>query len=207
MQTVRIALLGVLLLALSAPVDLMAQGQGKGQENKAHKQKSHVVARGHDRDHDDDRDDDDDRKRPIKRDEQVIRRAPDGRVSVRNRSIRDRDGWIVLGRRDREDDDRIVLRDRRGRVIVIGDDDIDERFNRRQGNGPPFCRSGAGHPVHGRRWCLEKGWGLGDRNDIFFDDDRIIFWDDGDPVIVRDRRLRERSVWERVLGTILFWTD
>ncbi|CAN5817707.1 hypothetical protein BH23GEM9_BH23GEM9_15500 [soil metagenome] len=28
-------------------------------------------------------------------------------------------------------------------------------------NGPPFCRSGAGHPVHGRQWCREKGFGLG----------------------------------------------
>lgn len=27
--------------------------------------------------------------------------------------------------------------------------------------GPAFCRSGAGHPVHGRRWCLQKGFGLG----------------------------------------------
>lgn len=174
MQTVRMALLVVLLLALSAPVDLMAQGQGKGQGKTADKQKSHAVARGHDPDHDDDR---------------------------------DRDRWIVLGRRDRDDDDRIVLRDGRGRVIVIGDEDIDERFNRGRGNGPPFCRSGAGHPVHGRRWCLEKGWGLGSHNDIFIEDDRIIFWDNGDPVIVRDRRLRERSVWDRVLGTILFWID
>lgn len=28
-------------------------------------------------------------------------------------------------------------------------------------NGPSFCRSGAGHPVYGRQWCLEKGHGLG----------------------------------------------
>lgn len=28
-------------------------------------------------------------------------------------------------------------------------------------NGPAFCRSGAGHPVHGRLWCLEQGFGLG----------------------------------------------
>jgi hypothetical protein len=26
---------------------------------------------------------------------------------------------------------------------------------------PSFCRSGAGHPVHGRGWCVEKGFGLG----------------------------------------------
>ena len=27
--------------------------------------------------------------------------------------------------------------------------------------GPAFCRSGAGHPVFGRRWCREKGFPLG----------------------------------------------
>ncbi len=53
--------------------------------------------------------------------------------------------------------------------------------------GPKFCRSGAGHPVHGQRWCVEKGFGL------------------GHPRIERDRRERERWVrdhrredrWER----------
>jgi hypothetical protein len=30
-------------------------------------------------------------------------------------------------------------------------------------NGAPaFCRSGEGHPVWGRDWCLDKGFGLGD---------------------------------------------
>ncbi len=28
----------------------------------------------------------------------------------------------------------------------------------RRGNGPPFCRSGAGHPTHGWAWCVQKGW-------------------------------------------------
>lgn len=32
---------------------------------------------------------------------------------------------------------------------------------RGNGNGPAFCRSGAGHPVHGRQWCIAKGYGLG----------------------------------------------
>jgi len=44
--------------------------------------------------------------------------------------------------------------------------------------GPEFCRNGAGHPVHGRRWCVEKGFGLGHPR-----------------VARRDRRDRER--WER----------
>jgi hypothetical protein len=29
------------------------------------------------------------------------------------------------------------------------------------GRGPAFCRSGAGHPVHGRYWCVQKGYGMG----------------------------------------------
>lgn len=41
-------------------------------------------------------------------------------------------------------------------------DDVRGRYGKK-GKGPAFCRSGAGHPVHGRRWCLEKGFGLGDR--------------------------------------------
>lgn len=42
------------------------------------------------------------------------------------------------------------------------DDRYDGRYrDRARGNAPAFCRSGAGHPVHGRRWCIEKGYGLG----------------------------------------------
>ena len=36
---------------------------------------------------------------------------------------------------------------------------------------PSFCRSGAGHPVHGRSWCLDKGFGLG-RSYVHYDDYR-----------------------------------
>lgn len=31
----------------------------------------------------------------------------------------------------------------------------------RSGGGPPFCRSGVGHPVHGRDWCRRKGFDPG----------------------------------------------
>lgn len=27
-----------------------------------------------------------------------------------------------------------------------------------KGNGPAFCRSGEGHPVHGWEWCRQRGW-------------------------------------------------
>lgn len=36
------------------------------------------------------------------------------------------------------------------------------RQARSEAPGPAFCRSGEGHPVFGRRWCLQKGFRLGD---------------------------------------------
>ena len=45
----------------------------------------------------------------------------------------------------------------RWRVDVV-DDDVRE-------GAPAFCRSGAGHPVWGREWCLDKGFGLGSYED------------------------------------------
>src|SRR6186713_1357227 len=40
------------------------------------------------------------------------------------------------------------------------DDDHDDDIGQtaRRGNGPPFCRNGQGHPVHGQEWCERKGW-------------------------------------------------
>lgn len=80
------------------------------------------------------------------------------------------------------------LRTSRGQVVVVDPEKLRARVERRgergaagrragrdghprdftrRGRGQPagspaFCRSGAGHPVHGRRWCLEKGFGLGE---------------------------------------------
>ena len=34
---------------------------------------------------------------------------------------------------------------------------------------PSFCRSGAGHPVHGREWCVNKGFALGGRSYVHYD--------------------------------------
>lgn len=86
-------------------------------------------------------------------------------------SSRDGGEWI-RGRRDGDDDDRWErddddddrrerARDRRGRdaggIFLPG---RTERGSK-NGKGPAFCRSGEGHPVHGRRWCMDKGFGLG----------------------------------------------
>jgi hypothetical protein len=42
------------------------------------------------------------------------------------------------------------------------------RTGRARAQGPAFCRSGAGHPVFGREWCRQKGFGLGGR-DIYWE--------------------------------------
>ncbi len=34
----------------------------------------------------------------------------------------------------------------------------ERRPRHREERGPPFCRSGAGHPVHGWQWCVRKGF-------------------------------------------------
>lgn len=51
---------------------------------------------------------------------------------------------------------------------------VDERDRR----GPPFCRNGEGHPVHGWEWCRDKGFDRdGSLGDIIFGDDR--YYDEG----------------------------
>ncbi len=79
-------------------------------------------------------------------DEALIVRPVDNRVRVLNQKglvllelndvrARNLGAWRVVSLRDRDDDDR-------------------------EGS-PAFCRSGAGHPVWGRQWCIDKGFRLG----------------------------------------------
>ncbi|HEX6609310.1 MAG TPA: hypothetical protein VF051_00900, partial [Hyphomicrobiaceae bacterium] len=71
--------------------------------------------------------------------------------------------------------DRVRLVNRSGVLLV----DLDDKRARELGqwrvtpyndeirsNAPAFCRSGAGHPVFGRQWCMDKGFGLGSENDL-----------------------------------------
>ena len=83
--------------------------------------------------------------------------------------------------RGRDDDfridetgNRMRIRNRRGQTLVDLDDRSAENLGRWRvdviGDGvregaPSFCRSGAGHPVWGRDWCLDKGFGLGTYQD------------------------------------------
>jgi hypothetical protein len=75
----------------------------------------------------------------------------------------------------RENGDRVLLLNRSGTVLV----DLNDERARNLGNwrvrpydddvksgAPAFCRSGEGHPVWGREWCLDKGFGLGDYRDL-----------------------------------------
>ena len=71
------------------------------------------------------------------------------------------DWWAPVSpddRYDRYDDryDRDEYYDRR--------DEAYSRRGRAKRGGPPFCRSGAGHPVHGRAWCIEKGFASAPRH-------------------------------------------
>lgn len=118
------------------------------------------------------------------------RTTRDDRRAPRNDRRRDRDD-------DWDDDDR----------WDDDDWDDDDRYeDRGSRDGPPFCRNGRGHPVHGMQWCREKGFGDG-RYDTRRDrrDDRwerrsiedIIF---GTP---RDRDRRSRTVSGSILDQIL----
>lgn len=74
----------------------------------------------------------------------------------------------VLGERGRRDNDREARRTGTLADIIFGRDSGDrDREARSRGDrddrerGPAFCRSGEGHPVFGRQWCRDKGFGVG----------------------------------------------
>lgn len=70
---------------------------------------------------------------------------------------------------------QVFLRNARGQELLVLDDNrartlgawqvapLDDRVKE---GSPSFCRSGAGHPVWGRQWCLDKGFGLGANQDV-----------------------------------------
>ena len=85
-------------------------------------------------------------------------------LEAQGRSGRDRDD----DRRERQDDHRYGEREgndgglkrtgglENSRTAERRGDARDARNER--GNGPAFCRSGAGHPVFGWEWCRDRGW-------------------------------------------------
>lgn len=92
---------------------------------------------------------------------------------------------------DRDDDwDNDEARRDRGKDRRTQGGIFGNTSKQKKGKGPAFCRSGEGHPVHGRQWCRDKGFGLGNSGGIFGQR--------------RDRRYpadrENRSVLEDILG-------
>lgn len=86
----------------------------------------------------------------------------------------------------------------RGRRDDEYDDEWEDDARGKRGKGPKFCRNGEGHPVHGRAWCREKGFGT----DAGYDDT----WDERqapDVLFPSPQRRRSSTVDGGVLGDIL----
>jgi hypothetical protein len=79
-------------------------------------------------------------------DDQVIIRPNGDRVALLNRS-----GIVLVNLDDN-------ARNLGGWRVTPYDDDV-------KSGAPAFCRSGAGHPVWGREWCFDKGFGIGNDRD------------------------------------------
>jgi hypothetical protein len=104
-----------------------------------------------------------------------------------------------------------LVRNRRGDVLFDLPDDRARDLGawdmrrlgdqRPRGNAPSFCRSGEGHPVWGREWCLDKGFGLGSRAGTIWSRSRV---DD----VIFGRRVDQdrltRDVLIDVLGDVVF---
>jgi hypothetical protein len=68
---------------------------------------------------------------------------------------------------------RVRILNRSGALLLDLDDDRDVGIwrvvtepDRNKKGAPSFCRSGEGHPVWGRQWCIDKGFGLGTDQDF-----------------------------------------
>jgi hypothetical protein len=109
----------------------------------------------------------------------------------------------------RRGNDRVSVLNPRGEVLLdLREDrarDLGEWELRRLGdqqpreNAPAFCRSGEGHPVWGREWCLDKGYGLGGRSDFLWSRGAI---DDGYYRWPGDRDRYDRGGLIDVLGDV-----
>jgi hypothetical protein len=84
----------------------------------------------------------------------------------------------------------VSIRNRKGELLVALDDDRARTLGAWRvaplnegvrGGAPSFCRSGEGHPVWGRQWCLDKGFGLGTQQNRYWGTTREL----GDLVFVR----------------------
>jgi hypothetical protein len=179
-------LFATVIFAFVLPTELWGQGQGQGQgrgRGRGHAgQEASVRSERDNSDHDSNDD------------------GTRGRTVVRIDDLDDLD--------DFDDDEVLVLRDTRGRRIIVDRRDIERRFSvtSEHRRGPAFCRSGAGHPVWGREWCLERGYGLGTQR-IVLDRGRVYFPLGNDILVARAVVRDDRSWVERTIDRVLFWAD
>ena len=108
--------------------------------------------------------------------------------------------------------ERMRVKNRDGDLLFELDDEDAERLGvwnmrrveqREHGNAPAFCRSGVGHPVWGREWCVQQGFGLGGDGSLVWGRTRDL----GD-IVLRPRAERDldldRGGLIDVLGDIVF---
>jgi hypothetical protein len=105
----------------------------------------------------------------------------------------------------------VSVRNRKGDLLLALDDDrardlgvwqVSPLNDRVKEGSPAFCRSGQGHPVWGRQWCLDKGFGLGADRDVRWGTTRSI----GDIILGRQTRsgILTRDALLSLLGPVAF---
>jgi hypothetical protein len=103
--------------------------------------------------------------------------------------------------------DRVHVRNRAGALLLDIDDDrarnlgswnVEPIRNNARSGAPAFCRSGAGHPVWGRQWCIDKGFGLGRDRDVIWGSTRSI----GDIIFGRRIVDRETLLRDALIATV-----
>jgi len=105
----------------------------------------------------------------------------------------------------------VSVRNRKGDLLLALDDDrardlgvwqVSPLNDRVKEGSPAFCRSGQGHPVWGRQWCLDKGFGLGADRDVRWGTTRNI----GDIILGRQTRsgILTRDALLSLLGPMAF---
>jgi len=102
--------------------------------------------------------------------------------------------------------EQVRIANRRGDVLLLIDEDRARNLGRWEvdvldtpvrAGSPAFCRSGAGHPVWGRQWCLNKGFGLGDFEDFRWGRTTRV-----DDIIFRRPRTGERLLSAALLSVL-----
>jgi hypothetical protein len=105
----------------------------------------------------------------------------------------------------------VSVRNRKGDLLLAMDDDrardlgvwqVSPLNDRVKEGSPSFCRSGQGHPVWGRQWCLDKGFGLGIQQDVRWGSTRDI----GDIILGRrpTSGMLTRDALLTLLGPVAF---